>query len=401
MPPRSPRKTRHDVLIAGGGPAGLAVAIALAKRGFATALADAASPKAKPAADNRAFFVSYGCWRIFRALGVEAALSGGAEPVRRVEAEARGGGIAFLAEDCEGEPVLGYVVEAGKLTAALAEAAKAAGVRIIAPAKVEGATFGDPDAVVSFGASEARAGLVIACDGARSAVREAAGLRFEGWDYPTKAISADLAIERPHEGAARQTFLASGPMAVLPLQGDRASLVWTVPAAVADALMAMKDRDFEAELGKQARGFLDGAKLAGPRIAFPMGLRIAERFHGPRVALAGDAAHLVHPLAGQGLNLGLKDVAALVDVIAEADRIGLDIGSEAALAPYTRWRRADVVATAAAMEGFARSFAGPAPVRAAAGLAMKLAGTSREARRLFAREAGGDLGELPSLMRAG
>jgi 2-octaprenyl-6-methoxyphenol hydroxylase len=231
-------------------------------------------------------------------------------------------------------------------------------------------------------------------------VRTSAGLRFEGWDYPARAISTTVQLATPHRGAARQVFLPGGPLAVLPLKGDRANLVWTERAPVAEALMAMDEAGFEAELARRVDGFLEAPRLAGPRHAFPVSLRIAERFHASRIALAGDSAHQVHPLAGQGLNLGLKDVAALVDVIGEAARVGLDVGSEAALAPYTRWRRADVVGTAAAMEGFARVFAGPAPVRALAGWAMGAVGANARARKLLAREAGGDLGETPSLMQA-
>lgn len=387
-----------DVLIAGGGPVGLTLALALARGGFDVAVADAGGKKAQ--ADTRAFFIAYGCWRIFRALGLEDQLKPGAEPVLSVEAEGAGGGISFLAEECEHVDQLGFMLEAGKLNAALSEAAREAGVRIIAPAQVESVTFSDPEAIAKLGAKEIGASLIVGCEGVRSAVRQAAGLRYEGWDYPTKAISATLKLAHPHEGAARQVFLRGGPMAVLPLTGQRANLVWTVRAEVADALLAMSDAEFEAELAKQSGVFVAGAKLEGARIAFPMGLRVAERFHAPRMALAGDSAHLVHPLAGQGLNLGLKDVAALVDIITDAAKVGLDIGSEAALAPYTRWRRADVVSTAAAMEGFARAFTAPEPVRAMAGMAMRAAGMNRDARRLFAREAGGDLGELPTLMRA-
>lgn len=394
--PRRPAANRHDVLIAGGGPVGLTLALALAKRGFATAVADPAGR----GADNRAYFVSYGCWRIFRALGIEDALAGHAELVLSVEAEGAGGGIEFLAEECEATSELGRVIEAGPLDAALKAAADAAGVVRIGE-KIHEIAFGDPDVAAQVGPDEVRASLIVGCDGARSMVRRQAGLRFEGHDYPAKAVSADLKLARPHEGAARQVFLSGGPLAVLPLTRGRGSLVWTVRAEVADALMAMTEKEFEAELAKQAGDFLTDAKLGGPRIAFPMGVKVAEAFHAPRVALAGDSAHVVHPLAGQGLNLGLKDVAALVDVIADAAHVGLDIGSEAALAPYTRWRRADVVATAGAMEGFVRGFGAPAPVRAVAGIAMRLAGESRAARKLFAREAGGDLGELPTLMRAG
>jgi 2-octaprenyl-6-methoxyphenol hydroxylase len=390
-----------EIAIAGGGPVGLTLALALARRGFETLVFDAPPPPkaGKPINDSRAYFIAHGCWRIFRALGLEEALRPAAQPVTTVEAKGRIGGISFLAEDCV-EPVLGYMVEASALLPVLHESAKTeTKIKLVAPVKIEGAAFGDPEAQLLTDKGEARAALIVACDGAKSAVRKASGLRFEGWDYDAKAISATVKLSAPHEGAARQIFLTGGPLAVLPLSGDRANLIWTEKAAVAEALVGLDDTGFEAELAKKAGNFLPGAKLAGARQAFPLGLFVAERFHGNRIALAGDAAHVIHPLGGQGLNLGLKDVAALVDVIADAARAGLDIGSASALEPYTRWRRTDVIATAAAMEAFARTFSAPLPVRLAAGLAMQAAGSVKEARKLFAREAGGDLGELPSLMR--
>jgi 2-octaprenyl-6-methoxyphenol hydroxylase len=398
-----PKKKHCDIAIAGGGPVGMTLALALARLGYESVVIDAApAPRGgKPAADSRAFFIAYGCWRIFRALGLEGALLPNAEAVTSVEAEGRIGGISFLADDCEDEPVLGYMIEAVHLAPVLYEAVKAEPkVTLVSGARIESVEFGDPEAVVRYGAGETRACLVIGCDGAQSIVRKAAGLRFEGHEYDAKAISTTVKLSKPHIGAARQIFLPRGPMAVLPLKDNRANLIWTERAAVADALVELSEQDFEAELAKKAGVFLPDAKLAGPRHAFPLGLYVAERFHAPRVALAGDSAHVIHPLGGQGLNLGLKDVAALVDVIAQAGKAGLDIGAESALEPYTRWRRADVAATAAAMEGFARVFSGPLPARLAAGLAMQAAGSVREARKLFAREAGGDLGELPSLMRA-
>lgn len=391
---------RCDVALAGGGPVGLTLALALARRGYQVVVADAGGPPAKMGADSRAYFIAYGCWRIFRALGLEEALLAGAEPVMQVEAEGRIGGISFIAEDCA-EPVLGYMVEAGALAAVLhAAVAAEKNVTLLSRAKIESVELGDPCAVLKLAKGEVQAPLVVGCDGARSIVRKAAGLRFEGHDYDATAISTTVKLAKPHNGAARQVFLPGGPMAVLPLKDDRANLIWTEKAAVAQALLELDERGFELELAKKAGDFLPVAKLAGARHSFPIGLYVAERFDAHRVALAGDSAHVIHPLGGQGLNLGLKDVAALVDVIVMAGRAGLDIGAASALEPYTRWRRSDVAATAAAMEGFARVFSSPLPVRLAAGLAMSAAGSIREARKLFAKEAGGDLGELPTLMRA-
>ena len=398
-----PKMHRADIAIAGGGPVGLTLALALARRGYETLVIDAVAPPKGgiAASDSRAFFIAYGCWRIFRALGLEQELLADAAPVSSVEAEGRIGGISFLAEDCK-EPVLGYMIEASRLAPVLHKALEAQnGAKLVAPTKIEALEFGDAEVCLRLDGGEAHACFAIGCDGAKSAVRKAAGLRFEGWDYDAKAISTTVRLGKPHNGVARQVFLPGGPMAVLPLKGNRANLIWTERAAVADALVALDDHGFELELAKKAGAFLPDAELAGPRHAFGLGLFVAERFHAPRVALAGDSAHVIHPLGGQGLNLGLKDAAALVDVIDTAGRAGLDIGAETALQPYTAWRRADVIATAAAMEGFARTFSAPLPVRLAAGLAMQAAGSIREARKLFAKEAGGDLGDLPSLMRAG
>lgn len=394
---------RCDVAIAGGGPVGLTLALALAGRGLEVAVADAAAPPGQGPADSRAWFIAYGCWRIFRALGLEDQLLPHAEPVLQVEAEGRLGGIAFIAEECA-EPSLGYMIEGSSLVAALHAAATAhPRVRLMSRARIDAVAFGAAEASLRVGDLTLAASLVVGCDGAKSLVRNAAGLRFEGHDYDAAAISTTISLGKPHNGTAKQIFLPRGPMAVLPLKGDsshahRANLIWTERTCVAEALVGLSDQEFERELAKAAGDFLPDARLAGPRHAFPLRLLVAERFDGPRMALAGDAAHVIHPLAGQGLNLGLKDVAVLVDVIAESERVGLDIGAESALAPYSVWRRADVAATAAAMEGFARAFTAPLPVRLAAGAAMAAAGVVPGARKVFAREAGGDLGELPSLM---
>lgn len=376
----------------------MTLALALARRGVEVALADAGAPPGEGPADSRAYFIAYGCWRIFRALGLEEQLLPHAEPVLQVEAEGRLGGISFIAEECA-EPALGYMIEGSALAAVLYAAVKAeTHVRMLSRARIDKVTFAPAKAQLVVGDLVIEARLVVGCDGAKSPVRSAAGLRFEGHDYDAAALSTTLKLGKPHNGAARQIFLPRGPMAVLPLTGDRANLIWTERAAVAGALAGLSDDEFERELAKAAGDFIPGAKLAGARHVFPLRLKVAERFDGHRVALAGDAAHVIHPLAGQGLNLGLKDVAALVDVIGEAERVGLDIGAASALAPYTAWRRGDVAATAGAMEGFARAFTAPLPVRLVAGAAMAAAGNVPGARKLFAKEAGGDLGDVPSLM---
>ena len=228
MAASSIKPLQSDVAIAGGGPVGLTLALALARRGYESVVVDAAPAPSpgKPSADSRAFFIAYGCWRIFRALGLEGKLLVHAEPVTSVEAEGRIGGISFLAEDCESEPVLGYMIEAAQLAPVLHAAVKAeAGVRLVSGAKIESVAFGDPLASVRYGGGEAHASLVIGCDGAKSIVRKSAGLRFEGRDYDAKAISTTVKLSKPHNGAARQIFMPGGPMAVLPLKDNRANLI--------------------------------------------------------------------------------------------------------------------------------------------------------------------------------
>ncbi|MEM8920760.1 MAG: FAD-dependent monooxygenase, partial [Pseudomonadota bacterium] len=189
------------------------------------------------------------------------------------------------------------------------------------------------------------------------------------------------------------------PLAVLPLPDNRANIIWTEPKDTAETLEAMRDQDFEAELRLRAGDFIGPFELIGHRFAYPLSLRMAESFTADRVALAGDAAHVIHPLAGQGVNLGLKDVAALVETIADARQVGLDIGAETALEPYNRWRRFDTLAMASATEGLARVFRAARPIRSLAGVGMGLSGRMAGLRRAMAAEAGGVFGDLPRLMR--
>jgi 2-octaprenyl-6-methoxyphenol hydroxylase len=241
----------------------------------------------------------------------------------------------------------------------------------------------------------------VGAEGQTSLVREAMGVRVVGWDYPQSGLVATVAMEQPHQGVAHEYFLPSGPFAILPLTENRASLVWTERTAAAKAAMALDAETFEAEMRRRFGDFLGEVRVIGPRFSYPLGLRVADSFVASRAALLGDAARRIHPIAGQGFNLGLKDAAALADVLAEAHGVGLDVGGLDVLERYQRWRRFDSVMLAAATDLFNRLYSNDIPpVRFARDLGMAAVDRLPFARRLFTRDAGADLGELPSLLRA-
>ncbi len=404
-----------DVIVAGGGLVGATIALALARAGFAVQMVEARA--AGGAGDARASSVAYAPFRVWRALGLGPALEAHAQPVRAIVVEraaglgpaAAGGalgGLAFDASDLDAEAraadePLGWLVENARAQAALAAAMAEAGVEAIAPARVAGVEVEGPIAAVRLEDGRTlTAPLVVGAEGRRSAVREAAGVGVLQAGYGQTGISAVLDLERPHGAVARQVFAPGGPLALLPLRGQRASLVWSAPDAEAQALVAMDAASFEALLFHRFGEAVGRLTLAGPRQAFPLGVQLADALTGPRTALAGDAAHAVHPIAGQGLNLGLKDAAALAEVVADARRLGEDWGAAAVLERYARWRRFDRAALGLGVDLLARTLSAPrGPLRMLAGLALAAAAAVEPARRLFAREAGGGLGDLPRLLR--
>ena len=231
-------------------------------------------------------------------------------------------------------------------------------------------------------------------------MRKAAGIGTVGWAYGQSGIVATVRLGRPHGGVAHEYFLPSGPFAILPLTDQRASLVWTETTRAAEALRDCSDEAFQSHLMRRFGEFLDGATPEGPRFVYPLALDLAEALTAPRTALIGDAAHGVHPVAGQGLNMGLKDAAALAEVLIEAMRLGLDIGSVGVLEQYARWRRFDNAALAAGFDGFVRLFSNDhAPIRLARDLGMAAVNRIGPLRRAFMREAGGATGDLPRLLR--
>jgi 2-octaprenyl-6-methoxyphenol hydroxylase len=294
------------------------------------------------------------------------------------------------------------MLEARHVRLALDSAVKARPtIRMIQPMSVSAIERDPAGATVTLAdGRKLRAPLLVGTDGRRSFVRGAAGIRTIGWDYPVTAIVATIAHERPHGAVAHEFFLPNGPFAILPLKGNRANIVWAEPRAAAEALLKMSEPDFLAELGKRFGTFLGELSLEGPRFGYPLSLQLAERMIDQRVALAGDSAHGIHPLAGQGLNLGLKDCAALAECIADGVSIGLDTGDVSILERYQRWRRFDNVTMALGMEFFDKLFSNDIkPLRAARTLGLAAVNAVGPARRFFMKYAGGGAGDLPKLLR--
>ena len=406
-----------DVIIAGAGMAGATLALSLARAGLRPVLIDPVVFEAQvaPTFDGRASAIAYAAYRQWRALGLAEALDPHAQRIEQILVTdgrtpgAAGGGpgpfylrfdSAEIADRSEGEP-LGYLLENRHTRAALAAAVTAAGIEVLAPARVASAVFEGRGATVTLADGRTlSAPLVVGAEGRGSVIREAAGIGALGWDYAQTGVVTTVRLERPHEGVAHEYFLPGGPFAILPLTDNRASLVWTESNARGAALKAARPEIFQAHLERRFGDFLGAIAVEGPIFAYPLSLQLAERFIGPRVALLGDAVHAVHPIAGQGLNLGLKGAAALAQVIVDASRLGEDIGSEAVLERYAAWRRFDTVTLSAGMDAFVRLFSNDNPlVRLVRGAGMAAVNPVGPARRFFMHEAGGAVGDLPRLLR--
>lgn len=408
---------RHDVIIAGAGMAGATFALAAAQGGLRVVLVDPQpfSAQLAPTFDGRSTAIAFSTFRMLDALDVGGALRPHACRMdrilvtdgRRPGAASRSASSAFLRFDADeigdrtnGEP-LGYMVENRRIRAALAEAVTAAGIEVRAPAEVSAVEAGPGRAIVSLADGRMlEAPLVVGAEGRGSRVRREAGIDTVGWSYGQSGVVATVSMGRDHGNVAHEYFLPSGPFAILPLTGRRASLVWTETTRRAEALRTCSDEAFHAHLMRRFGDFLEDVSVVGPRFVYPLSLQLAEQLTAPRTALIGDAAHAVHPVAGQGLNMGLKDAAALAEVLVEAARLGEDIGSETVLDRYARWRRFDNAALAAGFDGFVRLFSNDlAPVRLARDLGIAAVNRIAPLRRAFMHEAGGATGDLPRLLR--
>jgi len=394
-----------DVLIAGGGTVGLCLALALGRFAPSMRVAVVAGPRV-PAADERASAVAAAASQMLVQLGVWDAIAPEAQAITemiitdsRTEDAVRPVYLTFAAE--EPESPFAYMVANPVLHGALRSAAAEAGARILEGRQVADFTVDAPAATVRLDDGSAlTAQLLVAADGAGSLLRALAGIPTVDFRYGQSGIVATVAHERPHRGRAEEHFLPGGPFAILPLVRNRSSLVWTEPTAEARRLIAADDTVFREELERRFGHRLGALRLEGGRAAYPLGLSIARNFVKPRFALAGDAAHSIHPIAGQGLNLGFKDVAALAETVVETARLGLDIGSPAALERYERWRRADTVLMGLVTDTLNRMFSNDvAPLRAVRDIGLGLVDRMPDLKRFFIRQAAGSAGATPRLLR--
>ncbi|MET0875359.1 MAG: ubiquinone biosynthesis hydroxylase [Pseudolabrys sp.] len=399
---------RAEVVVGGAGFAGLALAIAL-RQGlgdpFTVTVADPALAHAR-SKDPRASAIAAAARRLFEAIGVWGAVAENAQPIldmvvtdSKLDDAARPAFLTFGGEVEEGEP-FAHMIENRHLVDALAGKAKLLGVELRAT-PVAGFAAGANSTEVQFADGETiTARLLVGADGARSLIREQAGIATHGWNYDQSAIVTTVAHEREHNGRAEEHFLPAGPFAILPLTGRRCSIVWTETSGEADRIVALPDNEFHGELEKRFGLQLGDIEVIGPRRAFPLGLFTARTFIGERLALVGDAAHIIHPIAGQGLNMGLRDVAALAEAIADAARLGLDPGGPEVLERYQRWRRFDTMTMGVATDGLNRLFSNHSDaLRLVRDIGLGLVERMPMLKRMFIREAAGFTGDVPKLLK--
>jgi 2-octaprenyl-6-methoxyphenol hydroxylase len=399
---------RRDVAIGGAGFAGLALAIALRQglgEAFTVTVVDPALASAQ-SKDPRASAIAAAARRLFEAIEVWDAVAGDAQPIldmvvtdSKLDDAVRPTFLTFGGDVEPGEP-FAHMVENRHLVDALVAKANELGIELRAGAVSGFANVDHAIDVQLAGGETISTRLLVGADGARSKIREQAGIATHGWNYDQSAIVTTVAHERDHNGRAEEHFLPAGPFAILPLKGKRSSIVWTETAREAERIVALPDHEFHAELEKRLGLQLGDIEVAGPRRAFPLGLFTARTFIGERLALIGDAAHIIHPIAGQGLNMGLRDVAALAEAVADAARLGLDIGGEDVLERYQRWRRFDTMTMGVATDGLNRLFSNSSDVlRLMRDLGLGVVERIPALKRVFIREAAGFTGDVPKLLK--
>ena len=399
-----------DIVIVGGGLNGPALALALAQGGFRVVVIDArpAPARAETGFDGRAYALAIASQRLLSVIGVWGDVGAQTQPILKIKASdgiaGQGPSPFFLTFDHAEieEGPMGFMLEDRYLYAGFLRAmGRAGGITLLSGESVVSQDVTGSGVQVTLASGGRVSGrLLVGCDGRGSGTATRAGIARSGWAYGQTALVTAIAHARPHEGVAQQFFMPAGPLAILPLAGGHhSSIVWSETEAQAAALQALPDAGYLEALRPRFGDFLGDISLAGARFTYPLSLSLANSFTAARLALVGDAAHGVHPIAGQGLNLGLRDVAALAQVLIEAARRGEDIGAADVLARYQRWRRFDATALALGMDGVNRLFSNDNPVlRLGRDLGMGLVNALPGLRRRFIRQAAGLNGDLPNLL---
>ena len=395
-----------ELAIAGGGLIGLLLGSACAGAGLDVAVVDRQDPRAMlgEAFDGRSSAIAFGSRRVLDALGLWPEIAAEAEPILEIRV-ADDGSPLFLhydRRDLQDPTPLGYIVENRVLRRVLLERIRSLeSLLFLAPLDVAAVATSSLAAVATL--SDGRqivARLIAAADGQESRLRRNAGIRTIERRYRQTGIVTTVRHERPHCGVAVEHFLPAGPFAILPMTGNRSSIVWTEQAELAARLAALPDAAFAAEIAARFGDFLGAVEPIGPRWTYPLCLMLAERYVAERLALVGEAAHVIHPIAGQGLNLGIRDIATLAELVIDRRRLGLDIGDPELLGHYQRWRRLDTLALAAVTDGLNRLFSNEfLPLRLARDLGLATVHRLPPLKRLLMRDAMGLVGDLPRLVR--
>jgi len=395
---------QSDVIILGGGLVGLTLALSLDAHGLSATVVDPADSQTvlAPGFDGRASAIASASWNMLRAIGLGERLEGKGCPIAsiRVSDGLKSGALDFTPAADDG--ALGIMFENRLLRQTLhAAAAEAENVDLLMPARAGETVRGEHDVTVRLeDGRELKAPLLIAAEGRNSPMRAAAGINVARWQYEHSAIIAAVEHEKPHGNIAYEIFYPTGPFAILPmLPGNRSALVWSMPKTDAAGYLKLGPRGFLAELQEKMGGLLGRLEMIAPLSSYPLGFHHAGRITDQRLALIGDAAHGIHPIAGQGLNLGLRDLAALTEVLVEGVRLGLDLGNAQLLKRYERWRSLDTFLVAASTDGLARLFGIPGD----AASAVRRFGLSAVQRipplkSFFMAEARGEYGDKPKLL---
>jgi 2-octaprenyl-6-methoxyphenol hydroxylase len=405
-----------DVLVSGGGLAGGTLSLALAQNGFRVATIDREdlTQWTDQGFDGRSSAIALSSQRVLEGVGIWDVIAAETAPINDIRV-ADGHSPLYLhydhmalAERGKTAEPFGYMVENRSIRKALSTLIpKTENLTYFAPNEMKALERNGEGAFATLkDGTRIKAALVAVCEGRRSPTRDAAGIKITKWDYKQAGIVCTVEHERAHNFCAQEHFLASGPFAILPLAGTaekpgcRSSIVWTERADLWPLMMELNDEDFLEELELRFGDFLGALKVVGPRFAYPLTLQYAERYTDPRLVLVADSAHGMHPIAGQGLNMGLRDVAALAEVLVEARRIGQDIGSLAALENYARWRNFDNALMLAVTDGLVKLFSNAIePIQLARDLGMAAVNQMPDLKRFFMRHAMGTVGDLPKLMR--